>query len=389
MDMITISAKTLDEAITKALLELQITSDHLYYEVVQKESAGLFGIFGAKPCIIRARAKSEEEEKALKKEADEKEKAAKAAAKAEKEAAKQPVKNVKPVEKKVEKAPAKPVEKSVEKAADKNAEKPAKQAEKSFEKPEKKEFKKDFDKKKHQPKREEAPVAEEKAAEPVKAKLPVKVDEEKVKKDAKEFLNQVFGAMGMSVDIEASYNAEEGELLVSMAGDDMGILIGKRGQTLDSLQYLVSLVVNKETEGYLRVKLDTENYRERRKETLETLAKNISYKVKRTKRPVSLEPMNPYERRIIHSALQNDRYVVTRSEGEDPYRHVVISLKREAYGNGGNGRKDRYQNRKDRDNKDGKYERPARRHYDRRADKSAEKNAEKNVEKSVETQSEN
>ena len=384
MDMITISAKTLDEAITKALLELQITSDHLYYEVVQKESAGLFGIFGAKPCIIRARAKSEEEEKALKKEADEKAKAAKAAAKAEKEAAKQPVKNAKPVEKKVEKAPAKPVEKSVEKAADKTAEKPAKQAEKSFEKPEKKEFKKDFDKKKHQPKREEAPAAEEKAAEPVKAKPPVKVDEEKVKKDAKEFLNQVFGAMGMSVDIEASYNAEEGELLVSMAGDDMGILIGKRGQTLDSLQYLVSLVVNKETEGYLRVKLDTENYRERRKETLETLAKNISYKVKRTKRPVSLEPMNPYERRIIHSALQNDRYVVTRSEGEDPYRHVVISLKREAYGNGG-GRKDRYQNRKDRDNKDGKYERPARRHYDRRADKSSEKNAEKNVE----TQSEN
>lgn len=355
MDMITISAKTLDEAITKALLELQITSDHLYYEVVQKESAGLFGIFGAKPCIIRARAKSEEEEKALKKEADGKEKAAKAAVK---EAEKQPAKNVKPVEK--------------------NAEKPAKAVEKSFEKPEKKEFKKDFDKKKHQPKREDAPVVEAKAAEPVNVKPPVKVDEEKVKKDAKEFLNQVFGAMGMTVDIEASYNAEEGELLVSMAGDDMGILIGKRGQTLDSLQYLVSLVVNKETEGYLRVKLDTENYRERRKETLETLAKNISYKVKRTKRPVSLEPMNPYERRIIHSALQNDRYVITRSEGEDPYRHVVISLKRENYGNGG-GRKDRYQNRKDRDNKDGKYERPAKRHSDRRSDRYTERNAEKNV----------
>ena len=134
--------------------------------------------------------------------------------------------------------------------------------------------------------------------------------------------------MGMSVDIEASYNAEEGELLVSMAGDDMGILIGKRGQTLDSLQYLVSLVVNKETEGYLRVKLDTENYRERRKETLETLAKNISYKVKRTKRPVSLEPMNPYERRVIHSTLQNDKFVTTHSEGDEPYRHVVVTLKK-------------------------------------------------------------
>lgn len=347
MDMITISAKTLDEAITKALLELQITSDHLYYEVVQKESAGLFGLFGAKPCIIRARAKSEEEEKAQKKAADEK--------------AKQPVKNVKPekpVEKKVEKAPEKPAENPVEKSA----EKPVRPTEK-------KEFKK------NQPKREEKPAAaEEKAVEPVKVKTPIKVDEEKVQKTAKEFLNQVFGAMGITVNIETSYNAEEGELLVSMAGDDMGILIGKRGQTLDSLQYLVSLVVNKETEGYLRVKLDTENYRERRKETLETLAKNISYKVKRTKRPVSLEPMNPYERRIIHSALQNDRYVVTRSEGEDPFRHVVISLKREAY-SGGNGRRDRYPNRKDRDNKDGRYDRP-RRNYEKRAEKPEEKTVE-------------
>jgi len=148
--------------------------------------------------------------------------------------------------------------------------------------------------------------------------------------------------MAMKVTIETSFDAEEGELQVSMIGDDMGILIGKRGQTLDSLQYLLSLVVNKEAEGYLRVKLDTENYRERRKETLETLAKNISYKVKRTKHSVSLEPMNPYERRIIHSALQNDRYVLTRSEGEDPYRHVVISLKREGYNNN---RRDRYPSR--------------------------------------------
>ena len=116
---------------------------------------------------------------------------------------------------------------------------------------------------------------------------------------------------------------------IDLSGEDMGILIGKRGQTLDSLQYLVSLVVNKKSENYVRVKLDTENYRERRKETLETLAKNIAYKVKRTKRSVSLEPMNPYERRIIHAALQNDKYVTTRSEGEDPFRHVIISLKRE------------------------------------------------------------
>ena len=107
----------------------------------------------------------------------------------------------------------------------------------------------------------------------------------------------------------------------------MGILIGKRGQTLDSLQYLTNRVANKMQDGYVRVKLDTENYRQRRKETLENLAKNIAYKVKRTKKPVSLEPMNPYERRIIHSALQNDRFVTTYSEGEEPYRNVVITLK--------------------------------------------------------------
>lgn len=137
--------------------------------------------------------------------------------------------------------------------------------------------------------------------------------------------------MNLEVSITAAYNEEEQELSLNLEGDDMGILIGKRGQTLDSLQYLVSLIVNKGTEGYLRVKLDTENYRERRKETLETLAKNIAYKVKRTRRPVSLEPMNPYERRIIHAAVQNDKYVTTRSEGEEPFRHVVIALKRKLF----------------------------------------------------------
>lgn len=145
---------------------------------------------------------------------------------------------------------------------------------------------------------------------------------------AKAFLNDVFAAMDMTVVIDASYNDDEKELDINLTGDDMGLLIGKRGQTLDSLQYLVSLVVNRDTEEYIRVKVDTEDYRRRRKETLENLAKNISYKVKRTKRSVSLEPMNPYERRIIHSALQNDRYVTTHSEGEEPYRHVVVTLKK-------------------------------------------------------------
>ena len=149
-----------------------------------------------------------------------------------------------------------------------------------------------------------------------------------IKDDAKNFLNDVFAAMKMTVVVEVQYNEEEKNMDIELSGDDMGVLIGKRGQTLDSLQYLVSLVVNKNTDEYIRVKVDTENYRERRKETLENLAKNIAYKVKRNKRPVSLEPMNPYERRIIHSALQNDKYVTTHSEGDEPFRRVVVTLKR-------------------------------------------------------------
>lgn len=142
--------------------------------------------------------------------------------------------------------------------------------------------------------------------------------------DPKEFLSKVFAAMGMEVNIDVTRTEEE--ISIDLSGADMGVLIGKRGQTLDSLQYLTSLYVNKGTSGYIRVKVDTENYRSRRKETLENLAKNLAYKVKRTKRPVTLEPMNPYERRVIHSALQNDKYVSTHSEGEEPYRRVVITL---------------------------------------------------------------
>ena len=133
--------------------------------------------------------------------------------------------------------------------------------------------------------------------------------------------------MNMTVVVDVKYNADDNEMNIDLSGDDMGVLIGKRGQTLDSLQYLVSLVVNKGNEDYIRVKVDTENYRERRNSTLENLAKNMAYKVKRTRRPLHLEPMNPYERRIIHSALQNDKFVTTHSEGEEPYRHVVITLK--------------------------------------------------------------
>ena len=149
---------------------------------------------------------------------------------------------------------------------------------------------------------------------------------------AREFLNKVFTAMELTVkiDIKIVENEKENIVNINIIGEDMGILIGKRGQTLDSLQYLVSLVINKECEKFNRVKLDTENYRERRKATLENLARNISLKVKRIKKPVALEPMNPYERRIIHSALQNDKFCTTKSEGDEPYRHVVVMLKKDA-----------------------------------------------------------
>jgi len=184
--------------------------------------------------------------------------------------------------------------------------------------------------------KEVKPVKEEKVEKEDKVEAEVKevktekkassLSKEEVEKIVVEFLDKVFAAMELKVNVKVSFDEES--VNVDLEGDDMGMLIGKRGQTLDSLQYLLSLVINKNNEGYLRVKLDTENYRERRKKTLENLAKNIAFKVKRTKRPVSLEPMNPYERRVIHSALQNDKYVFTKSEGEEPFRHVVVMLKR-------------------------------------------------------------
>lgn len=163
---------------------------------------------------------------------------------------------------------------------------------------------------------------------PAVIKASVKKIELSVEDTVKKFLKDVFEAMKLEVVVDVKYDEIGNNLDIDLSGDEMGILIGKRGATLDSLQYLVSLVANKDSEQYIRVKVDTENYRQRRKETLENLAKNISYKVKRTKRPISLEPMNPYERRIIHSVLQNDKYVSTHSEGEEPFRRVVVTLKK-------------------------------------------------------------
>ena len=188
-----------------------------------------------------------------------------------------------------------------------------------------------------------------------------------IQETAVEFLSDVFKAMEMNVDIEIEYNEVENQMNIELSGDEMGMLIGKRGITLDSLQYLVSLVINKKTEDYVKVKIDTENYRQRRKETLENLARNLAHKVKRIHKSVVLEPMNPYERRVIHSTLQNDKFVETHSEGEEPYRKVVISLKpglekeydkKKKYGYGN---KSRYKNNGDYR----KYNNPYRKNYNR------------------------
>lgn len=261
MNKITVSAKTVEEAITEACIQLGLTSTDIEHEVIEKGSAGFLGI-GAKQAVITA----------WKKEPEKKEKAPKK-------------------KEKVEKVEKKPVVKEAAKE------------------PVKEETKKE--------------VVEEKAEkEEVLAEV-----EPQTKEACEKFLHDVLKTMDMEVTITSEID-EDGALSINMEGDNMGILIGKRGQTLDSLQYLTNRVANKMQEGYVRVKLDTENYRQRRKETLENLAKNIAHKVKRNKKAVSLEPMNPYERRIIHSALQGDKYVSTHSEGEEPYRRVVVTLNR-------------------------------------------------------------
>jgi len=241
MDFVEVTGKTVDDAITEACRRFLVTSDRLDYEVLEKGTSGFLG-FAAKPALIKARVKGENDDAVT--------------------------------------------ETVAEKAVSNDS------------------------------------VKKEEPKKAIEAEKTVIISEDIVNNDPKEFLNKVFEAMGMKVDINVT--TSNNEMNIELSGDEMGVLIGKRGQTLDSLQYLTSLVVNKGNKEYIRVKVDTENYRERRKETLENLAKNLAYKVKRTKRPVSLEPMNPYERRIIHSALQNDKYVTTQSEGEEPYRKVVI-----------------------------------------------------------------
>lgn len=271
-DYITVSAKTLDDAITEALVQLGVTSDRLDYIVVEKGSEGFLGI-GRKQAVIKARRKREE----------------------------------------------KPVEETVEES---KVETPVKEEVKPEKKTEKKLKKEHSHTKKNV--REEKPEVK---SEPKKEVELAKVEPQTIE-TCEKFIYDVMNAMGMDDVKVTSVVDEEGALSINMEGSNMGILIGKRGQTLDSLQYLTNRVANKMQDGYVRVKLDTEDYRRRRKETLENLAKNIASKVKRTRKTVSLEPMNPYERRIIHSALQSDPAVSTHSEGEEPYRRVVVTLVR-------------------------------------------------------------
>lgn len=269
MDYIEVSGKNVDEALTNALIKLETTSDKVEYEVIEKGSAGFLGM-GRKLAVIKVRKKED-----------------------------------KPVE-----ANVKAKETETQKVADSSV---------SYE-PVKAEPVKSVDNNE---------IKDDSHDQPKKtSKYTTVMPNEEVERRITTFLGDMFKAMNLEVKIDVKFDDPDC-VNVELSGPNMGVLIGKRGQTLDSIQYLTSLVVNKGKDKYVRIKVDTEDYRNRRKETLESLAKNIAYKVKRSRKPVSLEPMNPYERRIIHSTLQNDKFVSTRSEGEEPFRHVVVYLDKE------------------------------------------------------------
>ena len=310
MDSIKVTAKTVEDALTEASILLGTSKDNIEYTVIEKGSAGFFGI-GGKKAVIEAKKKYTDDD--LLKEVF-----------GNKEATKKEIK--KEAKKEIKKETNKDFsrETSKEKKEDKKEVKDFKKEEKEEKKEEKKEKRRE---KKPEAKEITKEIKEETAKEESTPKQPrIPANPEEAIRRAETFLKDVLRTMEMDVEVKSVY--EDDTLSVDLSGEDMGLLIGKRGQTLDSLQYLTSLVVNKGKASYVRVKLDTEDYRERRKATLENLAKNIAYKVKRTRRSVSLEPMNPYERRIIHSALQNDPYVTTHSEGDEPCRKVVVTLRK-------------------------------------------------------------
>ena len=299
------SAKTVEEAIELGLQELGVSIGDVDVRVVEEGSKGLFGLFGSRLAKVLLTVKADEEDPLGDLLEDNQAKRQPTEKKAEKKPEKKPEEK-KPAEKKtVEKKP----------------------AAKKQEKPEKQE------------KTEAAPAAEsDPEAEPQEKAAPVRVlekpevtmvpgdqlDPESAAGKAHAFLTELTRLMGVEVTIDMGTDAE-GNLYGYMQGDTLGILIGRRGETLDALQYLTSLKVNRGQENYTRVTLDTENYRAKREDTLIRLANRMANRAQRTGRKVSLEPMNPYERRIIHFALQQNDRVSTHSEGDEPNRHVVIT----------------------------------------------------------------
>ena len=381
-EYIEITEKTVSEAITAACQKLAVPSDRIEYEVIDPGKTGFLGI-GARPAKIRARVKQGMEDSAEfdtsaiisdvlkgkddrkkapdqrpkeKRKEDRKDNKKKESNKnSEKTAVKKPLVKEEAAETAapaVKEETASEEKKSSAEAAAGKAEKTETSesgfsgkkgtgrkdsSEKSYEKGsrgrgrrrQRRNDRDEYSAASRDHEQERSTAAESHSAPKKKSAVPVLTDEQvvEIKQRAETFLTDVFQAMDLDANVSSSYDRETGMLTIDMKGENMGVLIGKRGQTLDSLQYLVSLVVNKGIDGYIHVKADTENYRERRKKTLENLAKNIASKVKRNRTSVALEPMNPYERRIIHSALQGDRYVTTYSEGEEPYRKVIVTMK--------------------------------------------------------------
>ena len=381
-EYIEITEKTVSEAITAACQKLAVPSERIEYEVIDPGKTGFLGI-GARPAKIRARVKQgmedsaefdtsaiisdvlkgkDDKKKALDQRPKEKRKEERKDNKkkesnknSEKTAVKKPLVKEEAVETAapaVKEETASEEKKSSAEAAAGKAEKTETSesgfsgkkgfgrkdsSEKSYEKGsrgrgrrrQRRNDRDEYSAASRDHEQERSTAAESHSAPKKKSAVPVLTDEQvvEIKQRAETFLTDVFQAMDLDANVSSSYDRETGMLTIDMKGENMGVLIGKRGQTLDSLQYLVSLVVNKGIDGYIHVKADTENYRERRKKTLENLAKNIASKVKRNRTSVALEPMNPYERRIIHSALQGDRYVTTYSEGEEPYRKVIVTMK--------------------------------------------------------------
>ena len=338
-EYIEVSEKTLDDAITTACQKLSVTSDKLDYIIIDHGSAGFLG-FNARNAVIKARikeasAKAEKVYTEVLEKVRKKEDASETAAQIQKPVSAGEDKST--GETAAQDTSSAGSEAQANKQSDTSSHNGNHDGNRGENHGQRREHRRRERNRKGNAAKEN-PVPAEPVRNEKKEKESRHTDEPKreytqeqiaaASARAEEFLSRMFDAMDLDVSIRSEFDKNENILSLDFIGDDMGVLIGKRGQTLDAIQYLASLVVNKDMEGYIHVKVDTENYRERRKKTLENLAKNIAYKVKKTRKSVALEPMNPYERRIIHSSLQSDKYVTTYSEGEEPFRKVIVTLKK-------------------------------------------------------------